>query len=71
MELDFIRSRIKDGIAASSKKGGRRPISDEKVGRIKMLRAEGWGMNRIAKHLRVGNSQVLRVCRQQVEHNLA
>ena len=64
MELDFIRSRIKDGIAASSKKGGRRPISDEKIGRIKMLRAEGGGMNRIAKHLRVGNSQVLRVCRQ-------
>ena len=67
MERDFIASRIADGIAASKAKGkvfGRKKISTEKIDEIKSLRRQGKGMNFIAKHLGVGNSQVLRVCRE-------
>ena len=67
MERDFIASRITDGIAASKAKGkifGRKRISTEKIDAIKELRKEGKGMNYIAKHLSVGNSQVLRICKE-------
>jgi len=70
MERDFIASRIADGIAASKAKGkvfGRKKISTEKIDAIKELRRQGKGMNFIAKHLGVGNSQVLRVSRQMRE----
>ena len=70
MERDFIASRITDGIAASKAKGkvfGRTKISTEKIDAIKELRKEGKGMNFIAKHLSVGNSQVLRICKELVE----
>ena len=67
MEHDFISARIKDGMAASKAKGkvwSRKKISAEKVDAIKKLRKEGKGMNYIAKHLSVGNSQVSRVCKE-------
>ena len=70
MERDFIASRIADGIAASKAKGkvfGRTKISTEKIDAIKELRKEGKGMNFIAKHLCVGNSQVWRICKELVE----
>ena len=67
MERDFIASRIADGIAASKAKGkvfGRKKISNEKIDAIKELRKQGKGMNFIAKQLSVGNSQVLRICKE-------
>lgn len=70
MERDFISSRIADGIAASKAKGtqfGRKTISKEKIDAIRALRAQGKGMNYIAKHLSVGNSQVLRICREMAQ----
>jgi DNA invertase Pin-like site-specific DNA recombinase len=70
MERDFIASRITDGIAASKAKGkvfGRKKISTEKIDAIKGLRRQGKGMNFIAKHLSVGNSQVQRICKEMAE----
>jgi DNA invertase Pin-like site-specific DNA recombinase len=67
MEKDFINSRTADGIAlarASGKHIGRPPLSQSKQRSIIELRNEGLGMNRIAKQLGVGNSQVLRVVRK-------
>jgi len=70
MELDFISSRVRDGIAAAKARGvvfGRKKMSSQKVTQIMELRRSGKSMNHIAKHLCVGNSQVLRICRQMVE----
>lgn len=67
MEKDFITSRVRDGIAVAKAKGvvfGRKPISQRKVMEIKELRRSGKSMNLIAKQLSVGNSQVLRICRE-------
>ena len=61
MERDFLISRVKDGIAASAKKSGRRTISKMKQDKIISLRNKGLSMNKIARELRVGNSQVMRV----------
>lgn len=66
MELDFIKARIKDSLEVAKSKGkqiGRSKISKEKISQIIDLRKSGMGMNRIAKNLSVGNSQVQRVCR--------
>ena len=65
MERDFISSRIADGMAVAKTKGkriGRKPISDETIQKIVSLREQGYSMNRIAKDLSVGNSQVMRIC---------
>jgi len=70
MEADFISSRVHDGIALAKAKGvifGRKKISPEKVSQIIEMRRLGNPMNFIAKHLGVGNSQVLRICRKMVE----
>jgi len=70
MEADFISSRVRDGIAAAKARGvvfGRKKMSSQKVRQIMELRRSGKSMNHIAKHLCVGNSQVLRICRQMDE----
>jgi len=70
MEKDMNNSRVRDGVAAARAKGkqiGRKPLSAKKLNEIRELRRQGKGMNFIAKHLSVGNSQVLRVCREMVE----
>ena len=70
MERDFIASRITDGIAASKAKGkvfGRKKITADKIAAIQDLLRQGKGMNLIAKQLGVGNSQVLRICREMDE----
>lgn len=67
MELDFIKARIKDALAVKKQRGeqvGRAPISIDKRNKIIELREKGMGMNKIAKQLQVGNSQVLRICRE-------
>ena len=70
MEKDFIGSRVRDGISAAKARGvvfGRTKISTKKIDAIKELRKEGKGMNFIAKHLCVGNSQVWRICKEMDE----
>ena len=70
MEKDLNNSRVRDGVAAAKAKGkqiGRKPLSASKLEEIRELRRQGKGMNFIAKHLSVGNSQVLRVCREMAE----
>ena len=70
MEKDMNNSRVRDGVAAARAKGkqiGRKPLSAKKLNEIRELRRQGKGMNFIAKHLSVGNSQVLRVCREMAE----
>ena len=67
MELDFTRARIKDALAVKKQRGeqiGRAPISSAKRNKIIELREKGLGMNKIAKELQVGNSQVLRICKE-------
>jgi len=57
---------IKEGQERARKQGkqiGRPRISSEKVFQIKELRSNGLGMNKIAKTLGVGNSQVYRICK--------
>ena len=70
MEKDLNNSRVRDGVAAAKAKGkqiGRKPLSASKLNQIREMRRQGKGMNFIAKHLSVGNSQVLRVCREMAE----
>ena len=70
MEKDLNNSRVRDGVATARAKGkqiGRTPLSAAKLNEIRELRRQGKGMNFIAKHLSVGNSQVLRVCREMAE----
>ena len=70
MERDFISARVADGISAARAKGkkfGRPKISAEKEHQIIELRRSGKSMNFIAKQLSVGNSQVLRICREMAE----
>ena len=67
MELDFTRARIKDALAVKKQRGeqiGRAPLSSAKRNKIIELRKKGLGMNKIAKELQVGNSQVLRICKE-------
>ena len=69
MERDFISSRIADGMAVAKSKNkriGRRPISTTKKEQVIHLRKQGMSMNKIAKQLSVGNSQVLRICHEMV-----
>jgi len=67
MERDFIASRIADGMAAAKLKNkqiGRKPLSDTSKQKVITLRKQGMSMNKIAKELSVGNSQVLRICKE-------
>jgi len=67
MERDFISSRIADGMAVAKSKNkriGRRPISTTKKEQVIHLRQQGMSMNKIAKQLSVGNSQVHRICNE-------
>ena len=67
MERDFISSRIADGMAVAksrNKQIGRRSISEDTKQKVISLRQQGMSMNKIAKALSVGNSQVLRICRE-------
>ena len=57
---------IKEGMIKSNKKFGRKPISNEKKEQVIHLRQQGMSMNKIAKQLSVGNSQVLRICHEMV-----
>ena len=70
MERDFITARVRDGMEnarAKGKKIGRPKMSDAKRQQIIEMRRQGKGMNLIAKQLGVGNSQVLRVCKEMAE----
>jgi len=70
MEADFISSRVRDGMAVAKARGvvfGRKKMSSQKVMEIMEMRRSGKSMNHIAKQLSVGNSQVLRICREMVE----
>ena len=61
------RKLIIEGLArarSAGKQVGRAPLSQDTINEIIKLRKTGMGMNRIAKHLRVGNSQILRICRE-------
>jgi len=67
MELDFTRARIKDALAVKKSRGeqiGRSPISADKKRKIIELRKKGMGMNKIAKELHAGNSQVQRISKE-------
>lgn len=67
MEKDFIGARVRDGITSAKARGvkfGRPKMSASTEREIMALRKQGFGMNAIAKQLSVGNSQVLRVCRE-------
>jgi DNA invertase Pin-like site-specific DNA recombinase len=69
MEKDMNNSRVRDGVAAARARGkqiGRARISAETVSSIRELRQSGKSMNFIAKQLSVGNSQVMRICREMV-----
>jgi len=63
-ERSLIRERVIAGLERAKAKGvklGRRPISDDRVHKIRRLRGQGWGMNRISRELRVGSATVQRV----------
>ena len=67
IERDFITARVRDGMEnarAKGKKIGRPKMSNEKIEQIIEMRRQGKGMNFIAKQLGVGNSQVVRVCKE-------
>jgi len=58
---------IRDGVAAAKARGvvfGRTSLPQDKINEIIKLRKTGMGMNRIAKQLRVGNSQILKICQE-------
>jgi len=67
MEKDFNNARVRDGVAVARAKGkqiGTKKISLQKERQIIEMRRQGSGMNLIARQLCVGNSQVLRICRE-------
>ena len=66
-EREMIRDRVilgQERARARGVKFGRKPISQKKVNEIIRLRQTGMGMNRIAKALSVGSSQVHRICHE-------
>ena len=69
IERDFISARTADGMAVAKAKGvvfGRKRLSNEKKEKVIHLRQQGMSMNKIAKQLSVGNSQVHRICKELV-----
>lgn len=63
-EREMIISRIKAGLARSTKRSGRPPLDAEKVGRIKRSLTKGVSINATAKKLKVGVATVHRVKQQ-------
>lgn len=69
IERDFIRGRIKDGLAAAKARGKRlgRPktyLTESQKNEIRAERQRGTALGRIARHHGVGVSQVYRVLEQ-------
>jgi DNA invertase Pin-like site-specific DNA recombinase len=65
-EKEVIKERVKAGIEAAREKGirlGRPSISDDIRKQILELRASGMGILKIGRTLKVGTSQVQRICR--------
>ncbi|EIZ79220.1 resolvase domain-containing protein, partial [Novosphingobium sp. Rr 2-17] len=63
-ERAMIVERVNAGLSRAKAKGvklGRKPVSKTVEGKIMDLRAQGWGMLKIAKELNVGSSVVQRV----------
>jgi DNA invertase Pin-like site-specific DNA recombinase len=63
-ERAIIRERVIAGLRTAKKKGvklGRRRIDGDKVGKIRQLRAKGYGMIKIAREVGCGVSAVQRV----------
>ena len=65
-EREMIISRIKAGLARSTKRSGRPPLDAEKVERIKRSLTKGVSINATAKKLKVGVATVHRVKQQMV-----
>ena len=63
-EREMIISRIKAGLARSTKRSGRPPLDAEKVERIKRSLTKGVSINATAKKLKVGVATVHRVKQQ-------
>lgn len=66
-EREMIRERVNAGLARAREKGavlGRRTVKPEVEARIRALRANGMGILKIGRTLRVGTSVVQRVCLQ-------
>lgn len=66
-ERELLIERTKAGMArarAQGKQIGRAPASDAIVDAIRALRADGMGMDRIARELRCGKGLSQRVCQQ-------
>ncbi len=63
-EREMIISRIKAGLARSTKRSGRPPLDVEKVERIKRSLTKGVSINATAKKLKVGVATVHRVKQQ-------
>lgn len=66
MERDFIRGRVKDGMAAAKERGvslGRKKtyLNSTMRKKIQMRRSEGVGIQRIAKEFKVGVAQIYKV----------
>jgi DNA invertase Pin-like site-specific DNA recombinase len=60
----MIRERVLSGLARAKEQGirlGRPPLDDKKAAAIRLARAEGKGIRRIASDLGVGVGTVLRV----------
>lgn len=65
-EKEVIKERVKSGIESAREKGvrlGRPSISSDIENQIHQLRSTGMGMVKIGRTLKVGTSQVQRVCR--------
>ena len=63
-ERELIISRIRAGLARSTKRSGRPPLDIEKVERIKRSLAQGTSINATAKKLKVGVGTVHRLKQQ-------
>ena len=63
-EREMIISRIKAGLARSTKRSGRPPLDAEKVERVKRSLTKGVSINATAKKLKVGVATVHRVKQQ-------
>jgi DNA invertase Pin-like site-specific DNA recombinase len=64
--VEMIRERVIAGLERAKAKGvklGRRRISEDRVHKIRQLREQGWGMNKISRELRVGSATVQKICK--------
>ncbi|WP_415393711.1 recombinase family protein [Paracoccus sp. SJTW-4] len=66
-ERELLIERTKDGMAAARARGsqiGRAPAGEGIIAAIRSLRAQGMGMDRIAKTLKCGKGLSQRVCQE-------